>query len=62
MGFNIDKLKEIAVPRSETAKESARIRRENREYLCKLQNIILDIHYYLRKSNITQEKPMNKLN
>ena len=31
MGFNIDKLKEIAIPRSETAKESARIRRENRK-------------------------------
>lgn len=46
MGFNIDKLKEIAVPRSEAAKESVRTRRENREYL--------------RKS--TQEKLINKLN
>jgi hypothetical protein len=61
MGFNIDKLKEIAVPRSEAAKESARIRRENREYLRKLQNIILDIHYYLRKSNMTQKEPVDKL-
>ena len=31
MGFNIDKLKEIAVPRSGTAKEKERIRRENRK-------------------------------
>jgi hypothetical protein len=46
MGFNIDKLKEIAVPRSEAAKESARTRRENREYL--------------RKS--TQKEPVDKLN
>lgn len=31
MGFNIDKLKEIAVPRSEAAKERERRRRENRK-------------------------------
>lgn len=61
MGFNIDKLKEIAIPRSEAAKESARIRRENHESLRKLQDIILYIHYYLRKSNMTQKEPMNKL-
>ena len=41
MGFNIDKLREIAVPRSETAKESARLRRENREYLRISQDIAL---------------------
>lgn len=46
MGFNIDKLKAIVVPRSETAKERERRRRENREYL--------------RKS--TQEKLADKLN
>lgn len=46
MGFNIDKLKEIAVPRSEVAKERERLRRENREYLCKS----------------TQEKLADKLN
>lgn len=31
MGFNIDKLKEIVVPRSEAAKEMERIRHENRK-------------------------------
>ena len=61
MGFNIDKLKEIAVPRSEAAKESARTRRENREYLRMSQNIALCIHYYLRKSNMTQKELADKL-
>lgn len=36
MGFNIDKLKEITVPRSETAKEREQIRRENRKKSVKL--------------------------
>lgn len=61
MGFNIDKLKEIAVPRSEAAKESARTRRENREYLRMSQDIALCIHYYLRKSNMTQKELADKL-
>lgn len=61
MGFNIDKLKEIAVPRSEAAKESARTRSENREYLRMSQDIALCIHYYLRKSNMTQKELADKL-
>lgn len=61
MGFNIDKLKEIAVPRSEAAKESTRTRRENREYLRMSQDIALCIHYYLRKSNMTQKELADKL-
>ena len=61
MGFNIDKLKEITVPRSEAAKESARTRRENREYLRMSQDIALCIHYYLRKSNMTQKELADKL-
>ena len=61
MGFNIDKLNEIAVPRSEAAKESARTRRENREYLRMSQDIALCIHYYLRKSNMIQKELADKL-
>lgn len=61
MGFNINKLREIAVPRSETAKESARLRRENREYLRISQDIALCLHYYLRNSDMTQKELAEKM-
>lgn len=56
MGFNLDKLAEMAKPRSEKAKEAARTRIENREWLRMSQDIALSLHYYLRKMKITQKE------
>ena len=39
MAFNLDKLKEVAKPRSEAAKDRARFRKENREWLRMSQDI-----------------------
>ena len=61
MGFGINKLNEIAVLRSEAAKQSAMNRRENREYIRMSQDIALCIHYYLRKSNMTQKEFADKM-
>lgn len=56
MGFDLDKLAEMAKPRSEKAKEAARTRAENREWLRMSQDIALSLHYYLRKMKITQKE------
>jgi transcriptional regulator with XRE-family HTH domain len=61
MGFDINKLNEIAVLRSEAAKQNAMNRRENREYIRMSQDIALCIHYYLRKSNMTQKEFADKM-
>lgn len=55
MGFNLDKLAEIAKPRSENAKKMARMRKENREWLRMSQEIALSLHCYLRKMKMTQK-------
>lgn len=55
MGFNLDKLAEIAKPRSENAKKMARMRKENREWIRMSQEIALSLHCYLRKMKMTQK-------
>lgn len=55
MNFNIEKLDKIAKPRSEKATGRARLRKENREWLRLSQDIALAIHYYIRKSDMTQK-------
>lgn len=55
MNFNIEKLDKIAKPRSEKAIGRARLRKENREWLRLSQDIALAIHYYIRKSDMTQK-------
>ena len=55
MAFNVDKLAEIAKPRSEEAKAKAQFRRENREWIRMSQDIALSVHYYLRKSGMSQK-------
>lgn len=55
MAFNVDKLAEIAKPRSVEAKAKAQFRRENREWIRMSQDIALSVHYYLRKSGMSQK-------
>lgn len=52
---NVEKLAQIAKPRSEASIERARERRENREWRRMSQDIALCLHYYLRKSDMTQK-------
>ena len=54
MAFNLDKLKEVAKPRSEAAKDRARFRKENREWLRMSQDIALNLHNYLCNTGISQ--------
>jgi len=62
MGFNLDKLAEIAKPRSEKAKNMAQTRKDSREWLRMSQDIALSLHYYLRKANMTQKDLAEKMN
>ena len=55
MTFNTEKLAEIAKPRSEDAKAKAQYRRDNREWIRMSQDIALSLHYYLRKSGMSQK-------
>ncbi|MCD8268479.1 MAG: helix-turn-helix domain-containing protein [Parabacteroides sp.] len=61
MGFNLDKLAEMAQPRSEEAQNMARIRKENKEWLRMSQEIALSLHYYLRKMKMTQKELAEKM-
>ena len=56
MGNKKDKLREIAQPRSEEAKNRARWRRENREWLRMSQSIALLVLDYLHTTGTTQKK------
>ena len=62
MGFNLDKLAEIAKPRSEKAKNMAQTRKDSREWLRMSQDIALSLHYYLRKANMAQKDLAEKMN
>jgi transcriptional regulator with XRE-family HTH domain len=61
MAFNLDKLKEVAKPRSEAAKERAKFRKENREWLRMSQDIALSLHYYLRNTGMSQKQLAEKM-
>ena len=61
MGFNLDKLAEMAQPRSEKALNMARRRKENRDWLRMSQEIALSLHYYLRKTKMTQKELAEKM-
>lgn len=61
MTQNIDRLNAIAKPRSEKAKESARRRRENREWLRMSQDIAISVLGYLRRSGTTQKELAEKM-
>ena len=55
MAFNLKKLDQIAVPRSEIAIEQAKTRLESREWIRMSQDIALCLHYYLRQAGLTQK-------
>jgi len=57
----MEKLTEVAKPRSEVAKESARQRLENRDWLHMSQDIALDVHYYLRNAGMTQKELADRM-
>lgn len=61
MSVNLDRLKEIARPRSEAAKDRARARKENRAYLRMSQEIALALHYYLRTQDMKQSELARRL-
>lgn len=61
MAFNTEKLASVAKPRSEEAKERARFRKENREWLRMSQEIALCLHYYLRNAGLTQKDLADKM-
>lgn len=61
MAFNPEKLAELAKPRSEEAREKARIRKENRDWLRMSQEIALCLHYHLRSAGITQKELADKM-
>lgn len=61
MGFNLDKLAEMAKPRAEKAKMMAQKRKENKEWLRMSQDIALSLHYYLRKMKMTQKQLAEKM-
>ena len=56
MGTKIDKLREIAQPRSEEAKNRAKWRRENREWLRMSQSIALLVLDHLHTTGTTQKE------
>ena len=62
MAVNNEKLSSLARSRSESAKERARQRRENREWLRLSQEIGLCIHHYLRKKEMSQKEFAERLN
>ena len=61
MAFNPEKLAALVKPRSEEAREKARIRKENRDWLRMSQEIALCLHYYLRNAGITQKELADKM-
>lgn len=61
MAFNIEKLTQIVKPRSETAIERAKMRKENREWLRMSQDIALCLHHYLRTKGMTQKELADKM-
>lgn len=61
MAFDLNKLAEVAKPRSEAAIERARLRRQNRDWIRMSQDIALCLHYYLRNSGMTQKELADKM-
>lgn len=61
MGFNLEKLEQIAKPCSDKAKEAARFRKENREWLRMSQDIALSLHYHLRTKGLSQKDLAEKM-
>ncbi len=61
MTQNIERLREVAKPRSEEAKNKARQRREDRDWLRMSQDIAISILGYLRRSGTTKKELADKM-
>lgn len=61
MAFDIEKLAQMAQPRSEAAIARAKARKDNREWLRMSQNIALSLHHYLRTAGMTQKELADKM-
>lgn len=61
MGFNIEKLRQMAKPSSQESIEKAKFRKENAKWIRMSQDIALTIAYYLRNNKITQKELAEKL-
>ncbi len=61
MTFNLVKLASLAETRSDDAKIKAQFRRENRDWIRMSQDIALNLHYYMRKEQLTQRELAKKL-
>lgn len=61
MGFNLNRLKEVAKQASEKEREEARFRVVNRDWMLKSSLIALEIHRYLRLNGMTQSQLAEKL-
>ena len=61
MGFNLNRLKEVAKQASEKEREDAKFRAENRDWMLKSSLIALEIHRYLRLNGMTQSQLAEKL-
>lgn len=61
MGFNADKLREMAKPRSAEASQAAARRRRDRKWVRMSQDIALAIRQHLREAGMTQKDFATKL-
>lgn len=61
MGFNLNRLKEVAKQATEKEREEARFRDENRDWLLKSSLIALEIHRYMRLNGMNQTQLAEKL-
>lgn len=61
MGFNLNRLKEVAKQASEKERDEAKFRDENRDWLLKSALIALEIHRYLRLNGMTKSQLAEKL-
>lgn len=61
MEVNIDKLRELAKPVSEKAKNAARYRDDNRDWLNKSAKIAIRLRKILRDNNISQIELANRM-
>ena len=61
MAFDIEKLAQMAQPRSEATIARAKARKDNREWLRMSQNIALSLHHYLRTAGMTQKELADKM-
>ena len=52
MAFDVEKMRQMAEPRSEVAVERSKMRMQNREWLKMSQEIALCIHAYLQKKDM----------